>query len=149
MDIPYSSKPYLSCGTWITASVESYFHKRGENSPTRFVIAPNGSTLEQLCVNLNEKGHDFAYDVTCDFFEKRLPEKMNHAVIKVFGGWAEEAIEIWKKHPYLHFRGVDPEGDFLHQSAMRYALSAPKSNVPLNARASATQSDYYENLGDV
>lgn len=124
-DVPYSSKPYLSLGTWVTASVEAYFSKRDNMSPTRFVIAPNGTVVEQLCFNAEAAGHDRAYDLTCDFFEKRFRRNTIHPVIQVFGGWSEAGIEHWQKHPYLRFVAVEPEDNsFLHQQAARYAQIA-------------------------
>lgn len=121
-DVPYSSKPYLSLGTWVTASVESYFIKRDRKSPTRFVIAPNGTILEQLCFNAGSEDYEVAYQLTTDFFDKKFLNMMT-PVIDVFGGWSESGLHHWwHKHPYLRFRNIEPEGDsYLHREAALYA----------------------------
>ena len=120
-DIPYSSKPYISCGTWITGSVESYFYKRDRNSATRFVIAPNGTTLEQLCFRVERVGMDVSLKWVYDFFEKRrkIPSE---TPIRVFGVYAEDFVKDWQ-HPGSPVIHVDPEdGSFLHLEAAKYAM---------------------------
>ena len=124
-DVPYNSKPYLSLGTWITASVESYFRKRDERSPTRFVIAPNGTIVEQLCFSADKVGHDLAYDLTTDFFEKRICGYTEPRLVNVFGGWSEAGIEVWQKYPHLQFVQAETEKtSYLHGQAARYAQRA-------------------------
>ena len=124
-DVPYNSKPYLSIGTWITASVESYFRKRDERSPTRFVIAPNGTIVEQLCFSADKAGQDLAYDLTTDFFEKRNCGYNEPRRVNVFGEWSEAGIEVWQKHPHLRFVQVETEKtSYLHGKAARYAQLA-------------------------
>ena len=147
-DVPYSSKPYLSVGTWVTASIESYFEKRDTHSRTRFVCAPNGTTLEQLCFHV-DAGHDLAYDRTIDFFEERMPSnaKTHYPVINIFGGWSEESLRIWGKHPYLKFQRKDTDKtSWLHQQAAKYAREAV---VGEHVPASAADSPNTLELGSV
>lgn len=112
-DVPYSTKPYISCGTWITASAESKFRKLDPMSLSRFVASPNGTILHQLCFKSNAK--DLLYVI------KFLEEKQLSAPICVFGGWAEEAFSQLAGSS-LNIKFVESDGDsFLHQQAMKYA----------------------------
>jgi len=122
-DTPYSAKPYLSLGTWITASVEGWFKHRAENNTTRFVIAPNGTILEQLCFRANENQHDKAIRKTMAFFERRLPKGTQPRRINVFGGWSKDGQKMWKKANGFEFVHKDQNfNDFLHNEAVKYAL---------------------------
>ena len=112
-DVPYSTKPYISCGTWLTASAESEFRKLDSRHPSRFVIAPNGTTLHQLCFKSNAK--DISYAV------KFLEKKHLSAPVRVFGGWAEEAIGQLESKT-LEFELMEQDNfSYLHSQAMRYA----------------------------
>ena len=115
-DVPYSTKPYISCGTWVTASAESEFRKLDARHPSRFVIAPNGTILHQLCFKSNAE--NLSHTV------KFLAKKQLSAPVRVFGGWAEEAL------PQLEGSGLNVElveygnhGSFLHQQAVKYVES--------------------------
>ena len=123
-DTPYSAKPYLSLGTWITASVESYFQKRDPQHDTRFVTAPNGSTLEQLCFK-NPKN---AYPRIFRLFERHLGAETQPRQISVFGTWTDEVIETLQSHPYLHFVVVDRPKEFLHQQIAQYVHEQMQQN---------------------
>lgn len=111
-DTPYSTKPYLSLGTWTTASAEAPFQKLDQHHPSRFVIAPNGTILHQLCIQSGE--HSLQQGL------KFLERKHLSAPVKVFGGWAKEAVAQLKSDTVL-FRCVEvPEPTFLHQQAAIY-----------------------------
>ena len=113
LDIPYSTKPYISCGTWVTASAESEFRKLDPRHSSRFVIAPNGTTLHQLCFKSNAK--DLRYAI------KFLEKKQLSAPVRVFGGWAEEASPHLKSKT-LDFQLVEGGNvSYLHSQAMKYA----------------------------
>ena len=114
-DVPYSTKPYVSLGTWVTASAESEFRKLDSRHPSRFVIAPNGTTLHQLCFKSNVENLSYAV--------KFLEKKQLSAPVRVFGGWAEAAFpQLEKSH--LEVELVESgNGSFLHQQAMRYVES--------------------------
>ena len=139
-DTPYSSKPYLSCGTWVTASVESYFRKRDRRSPTRFVSGPNGTILEQLCFRGDTCESKMVYQHIYNFFEKRFGDENDHPAIKVFGVWSPELLKVLKKHPYLKFVSAEPDGgSFLHEQAIRYMMHpvAPELYIPHHAEGFA------------
>ena len=111
-DVPYSTKPYLSLGTWTTASAESEFQKLDRHHPSRFVIAPNGTILHQLCIESSK--HSLPQGI------KFLERKNLSAPVKVFGGWAKEAMPQLKSDT-LRFECVDPTGrTFLHEQASIY-----------------------------
>lgn len=112
-DVPYSTKPYLSLGTWVTASVEKEFKKQDRNAPTRFVPAPNGTTLEQLCINA-ENNLEKVYEQVITFFESRLPKNSR---IKLFGGW-KEGFNRWLDNDDFQF--VLEDIHYLHKQAARY-----------------------------
>lgn len=112
-DVPYSTKPYLSLGTWTTASAESEFRKLDQHHPSRFVIAPNGTILHQLCIQSSK--HSLQQGL------KFLERKQLSAPVKVFGGWAKEVVPQLKSDT-LKFECVDPtEHSFLHEQAAIYA----------------------------
>ena len=50
VDIPYSSKAYVSCGTWLTVSIP-YDMDQGisHSQNVRYIAAPNGQVLKQIC----------------------------------------------------------------------------------------------------
>lgn len=123
-DIVYSTKPYLSLGTWVTASFESYFRKRDRRSPTRFVIAPNGTILEQLCFRSESVSHRDVYSMVTDFFEKRMGQTEPRR-INIFGGWSGEYEDVLQKHPSLNFALVE-EGkiSYLHRQVAKYMSRA-------------------------
>lgn len=143
-DTPYSSKPYLSVGTWVTASVEAHLAPKDNASPARFVVAPNGTILEQLCINVSAKGHDACYELTTEFFEKRMTEKVHHPEIRLFGGWADEAYGIWAKHPTLRFKNMGKH--FQHEQTAKYAQNAA---LAFTYPPSSTESAYGDQLGNV
>lgn len=129
-DIPYSTKPYLSLGTWITASVEGWFKQRSKNCPTRFVIAPNGTILEQLCFKANIEEYEKAIAKTIAFFERRLPHNTRPRRINVFGGWSEIGLKLWSKIDGFEFvRKDDDFNDYLHQQAVKYAVSSENTGA--------------------
>ena len=117
-DTPYSTKPYLSLGTWVTASVEKPFRKRDRNSLTRFVVAPNSTTLEQICINAENANKEFLSRLITGFFECRLPKDQNPPSIQVFGGWSED-FDAWQSD-YLEFQIQNNDDYFLHKQAARY-----------------------------
>ena len=111
-DVPYSTKPYLSLGTWTTASVESEFRKLDRHHPSRFVIAPNGAILHQLCIRSSE--HSLQQGI------KFLEGKQPTGPVRVFGGWAKAVLPELKSDT-LKFECVDAPGrSFLHKQAARY-----------------------------
>ena len=112
-DVPYSTKPYLSLGTWTTASAESPFRKRDRHHPSRFVIAPNGTILHQLCIQSSK--HSLQQGI------KFLERKQLSVPVKVFGGWAKEVMPQLKSDT-VFFECVDfTEHSFLHEQASIYA----------------------------
>ena len=136
MDTPYSSKPYLSCGTWITASVESYFEHLDHRSAVRFVSGPNGTVLKQLCFRGDTCESKMVYKHIYDFFEKKFSNDMNHPAINVFGVWSPELLNVLKKHPYLRFVNAEPEGgSYLHNQVAKYMMypPAPELYIPHHA----------------
>ena len=115
-DVPYSTKPYLSLGTWTTASTESEFRKLDRCHPSRFVIAPNGTILHQLCI----KSSKHSLQLGIGF----LKRKQLSAPIQVFGGWAKEVMPQLESDR-LKFECVDAtEHSFLHEQASIYAHGA-------------------------
>ena len=122
-ETPYSTKPYLSFGTWITASVEGWFKKRNKNSQTRFVIAPNGTILEQLCFRAKKNQYEKAIKTTIAFFSKNLPLNTRPRQINVFGGWSRTGESLWKKAEGFELVQKDNDfNSFLHNEAAKYAL---------------------------
>lgn len=111
-DVPYSTKPYLSLGTWTTASAESPFRQLDRHHPSRFVIAPNRTILHQLCIQSSE------YSLRQGI--KFLERKQLSAPVRVFGGWAKEAMSQLKSDT-IFFECVEtPEHTFLHEQAAIY-----------------------------
>ena len=91
MDTPYSTKPYISCGTWLTVSVQTSVRSRGfdvkADGESRFIAAPNGAVLEQLCFrSLNT---EISIKRVTEFLRARLPKDINHAPIQIFGAWGD------------------------------------------------------------
>ena len=112
-DVPYSTKPYLSLGTWTTASAESEFRKLDRHHPSRFVIAPNGTILHQLCIESSK--HSLQQGI------KFLEKKQLSAPVRVFGGWGKEVVPQLKSD-ILKFECVDfTEHSFLHEQSSIYS----------------------------
>lgn len=91
---PYSTKPYVSAGTWITASVESSLRPNWNDEGARYITAPNGAILKQICfaAPTNEAGREKAASRIIKFFEKNLAEGTTMP-IPVFGGWRQTFFE--------------------------------------------------------
>ena len=113
-DIPYSTSPYLSCGTWVTASVESDISTLKPGSSTRFVLAPNGTTLKQLCFK-SFKSDDRTADRINKFFENRISK----VGVQVFGTWSS----MLSPELEFHYEYVErPNRSYLHYQAAKYAM---------------------------
>ena len=114
--IPYSTNPYLSLGTWITASVEQMDKPPMARTIDRYVLGANGTLLNQICfrsVLINK-----TVKKVLKFFESRLPENVNSAPIKVFGSWTED-LGMLKDHPYLTFEFVENPKSYLQEEAAK------------------------------
>lgn len=133
LDTVYSSKPYISCGTWTTVSVESDIDNLRPPLKSRFILSPCGSTLEQECF-LSEDS-EFGVESTVQRIKKFLDRKLGFHVgltsipdIRVFGSWASHLIPYLRKVgqestiPQFEFVNVEDETSFLHERAARFAI---------------------------
>ena len=91
-DIPYSTAPYISCGTWTTVSVESGVSRTWRNRGQRYVVAPNGTVLEQLCFKSKENPLE-ATNQIIDFLNKKF-NRVNAPPIRVFGAHGREMHKL-------------------------------------------------------
>ncbi len=100
--IPFSTKPYISCSTWLTISIESEVLPDKEGEPpkwiddgTRYVVAPNGAVLKQICVPSpqHRMGKIEVAERTLKFLEKHLMPDTT-APILIFGGWRNVYHEL-------------------------------------------------------
>lgn len=123
-ELPYSTKPYLSLGTWITASMQYLPCRDEQDDGTRWVVAPNGAILKQICFP-SDDGYNMSYDRVIRFFEKVLPRGIEPRNIKVFGGWAKKGHRLWKNYPNLNFELKEEDlSSYLHNQAAIYAEAA-------------------------
>ena len=107
----YSTRPYLSLGTWITASIESWFKPVPKQS-VRYVIAPNNTILAQICYPSN-----LGIKPAIEFFERRRP----NTTVTVFGNWIEEVHdELTDSDINFDMENAKDE-TFLHAEAAKYA----------------------------
>lgn len=141
-DLPYSTKPYLSCGTWVTASVESDIDCLKPGSKRRFVLAPNGVTLEQICFRASGDKERVANRIN-KFF--RFKMKRTDAQIRMFGPWAEEL------KPYLDVSDLEyvcverSDYSYLHYQSAKYAYRA--SDPSRLANIHVVNDPFYSCLG--
>ena len=93
LDIPYSTKPYISCGTWLTASVESSVRPNWKDEGARYIIAPNGAVLKQLCFESaqTDEGKVNAAKRIQDFLTKHTD---GNVPITIFGRWRKTFREL-------------------------------------------------------
>ena len=127
--IPYSTKPYISCGTWTTVSVESSVRPNWEDKGQRYLIAPNGAILKQLCFPSEKDDPEVPYKVA-DYINKNvLPSGTktdiqgkyigNSTRISLFGSWRHALHQ--KIVPLLPGRNICIETeDYLTQQAASY-----------------------------
>lgn len=91
----YGSRPYISAGTWVTVSVESSVRPNWEDTEgARYVIAPNGAILKQLCFPspTTDKRFSEAVAKIVDYLHRHLPEKTD-VPISIFGGWRQKMYD--------------------------------------------------------
>lgn len=118
----YSSKPYISCGTWLTASVESDISRDWKDEGARYVVAPNGSILKQLCIPAptTDTGKFEAVGRIYDFFEKHLIAK-TQSPIRVVGSWRHPLHHILSAFTTFEFSKMHDK--YLQEQAARYAVA--------------------------
>lgn len=118
--IPYSNKPYLSCGTWVTASVESDIETLKPGSAARFVLSPNGTTLKQLCFKSDH--------TTADRINKFFENRISKVAVEVFGPWSDMLLPEFK----FNYEYVErPDRSYLHYQAAKFAMEIPH-DIPVN-----------------
>ena len=105
-DEPRSSKSYISCGTWTTVSVmaDRYAPK---DSDARFVAAPNGSVLEQLCFLSDPSTLQTAVTKICGFLDQSF-KYVASPTIQVFGSWSKEMYEVLNPNSRFRFEWLEP-----------------------------------------
>lgn len=128
LDIPFSTKPYVSCGTWLTASVESDVLPDKEGEPkrwiddgSRYILAPNGAVLKQICVPspTSDVGkHDLANRIL-DFFDKHL---VTDEPIQIFGGWHRSYYEMLSEANSRFSFEMKYDANYLMKCAAEYAF---------------------------
>ena len=122
-DLPYSTKPYVSCGTWTTVSVENKLSRNWRDRGQRYVIAPNGTILEQLCFKSESKLETAKRII--DFLDKKFAG-IEKRPIGVFGTWRKDLQSILAmERSYLEFT-ILPE-NYLTECAARYAAQTIRS----------------------
>lgn len=157
LDTVYSSKPYISCGTWTTVSVESDIDNLRPPLRSRFILSPCGSTLEQECFLSQES--EFGMESTVQRIKKFLDRKLGFHVgltsipkIRVFGSWADHLLPYLEAElgnesyiPQFEFVNVESKSSFLHERAARYALKNVEMAVtPMGqGRAAGDVSGFY------
>ena len=112
----YSPSPYLSLGTWVTASVpcEIETTELGE----RTVLGANGVMLRQICFK-SDIDVSVALAQALNFFESNMLSNITHKPIKVFGVWSEE-VSVLQGHNYLKFEFVETETrDYIQREALQ------------------------------
>ena len=110
LDVPYATKPYISCGTWLTVSRETAVSRNWKDDGTRNVAAPNGSMLNQLCIPGDTHGKNRALAHIKKHFTKY------YAPVRVFGSWANSFFSEIEQHSGVEVPGHDPiSNDILSQ----------------------------------
>ena len=112
-------RPYVSCGTWVTASVpipEGDILSAEVSSPpyTRNLRAPDGTLLWQICFANN--------DETVSHIVNHMSAIELGTEIPLFGGWANDLYRRLKETQSACFVNVDPDGTYLHRQAAAYAM---------------------------
>lgn len=94
VDTPYSTKPYISCGTWTTVSVP-YDMERGipDRGVARYIAAPNGSVLKQLCFPSDPKELKKSAKKIYEFLSRQFDGVSSIPKIQVFGLWSKEMYD--------------------------------------------------------
>lgn len=115
----HSSKPYVSCGTWWTASVESELSRHWKDEGARYIVAPNGSILKQLCRPAIPHENAATAKTICRFFSNHLI-KETQSPIRVFGAWRETMYEtLCSLNSGFEFELMHE--NYLSEQAARYA----------------------------
>lgn len=120
MHTPYSTKPYISCGTWLTVSVESSTRPNWVDEGARYIIAPNGAVLKQICVPSpqSQNGKIEVVKRISNFLDKHLVLE-TASPIRVFGPWRRGMHEMLQK--YSEFEFVMMSENYLTEQAALYA----------------------------
>ena len=86
IEFPYSTKPYISCGTWTTVSVEYDMEKGipGGRGKIRYIAAPNGAILQQLCFPSDPEELDLSVKKIIGFLNEAFYHIPADAEVKVF-----------------------------------------------------------------
>lgn len=128
-DIPFSTKAYISLGSWMTASVESSVRPDwvdAEENDERYLIAPNGSILKQIC--FENVGAARQKDKLVDFMKRHLTHTTSP--ILIFGGWdgiEDASASICKSLGKDGFRwALKKDPHFLSECAATYAYNSLK-----------------------
>ena len=92
-DIPYSTKPYVSCGTWTTVSVETSLRRDGfiDDGQTRYILAPNGALLKQLCFKSGISEAEATAEIVIGFLSDNF-KGATAAEVAVFGAWSSDLV---------------------------------------------------------
>ena len=116
----YSTKPYISCGTWLTVSVESSVRPNWVDDGARYVAAPNGAILKQLCFPSPSSviGKRDAAKRVSNFLSKHL---QTERPITVFGNWQKGFIEYLSGVSAFKFQGT--HANYLSEQAARFAAT--------------------------
>ena len=104
VDIPYSTKPYISCGTWTTVSAP-YDMERGipDRGNARYIAAPNGVVLKQYCFPSDPDELDRSAKTIFRFFND-----FERPSIKIFGSWSKEMYNILSDRYALLMDWIEP-----------------------------------------
>ena len=110
--------PYVSCGTWITASVpvveaDTALAEAPAPPYTRYLRAPDGTLLRQICFANNEQ--------TVKYINSHISSVALGVEIPLFGSWAGDLYRRLRNTGYQCFVNVDPDGTYLHRQAALYA----------------------------
>lgn len=130
-DCVYATKPYLSCGTWVTASYESDFEALEEGKGSRFLYAPNGAVLEQICFQPTSAQKGVAIKSLARklfyYFNRGIGWSASVPPIKLFGSWASE-LEPVLKDSKIRFENMErmTEAD-PNQQDLKYPVSRETS----------------------
>ena len=120
-DIPYSTHPYVSCGTWTTVSVESTPDLIEDKGESRFIAAPNGTVLQQLCFlsDDSDEGRAKAVNRVKTFLERKF-QGAKAAPVRVFGTWGEQMLYDLRCNSNLRVEEEIDMVNYLPLQAARY-----------------------------
>ena len=124
-DNPYSTRTYVSCGTWITVSVETDPDLIPARGRDRYVIAPNGTVLRQICFPSDPATVENAAVRVVEFLRGFNTGVVSTPPIRVFGSWSEKMLRHLELKSGYRYDWNEPNrffGDtYLAEQASKFA----------------------------